>query len=180
MNALSDISSSVSNIIFLLFVVGIPVYGFFKGVKVYETFVEGAKEGFDVAVRIIPYLVAILVAVGMFRASGAMELLTRGFPDVLTSLGLSPEVLTMALMRPLSGSATLGMLGDIITHHGADSYQARLAAVIVGSTETTLYVVAVYFGAVSVTRTRYALHAGLLADAAGICASIVVCRWFFG
>jgi spore maturation protein B len=180
MNELTDIASSVSNLIFLLFVVGIPLYGFLKGVKVYETFVEGAKEGFDVAVRIIPYLVAILVAVGMFRASGAMELLTQAFPHVLTSLGLSPEVLTMALMRPLSGSATLGMLGDIITHHGADSFQARLASVIVGSTETTLYVVAVYFGAVSVTKTRYAIHAGLLADAAGICASIIVCRWFFG
>jgi spore maturation protein B len=180
MNTLTEISSSASNIIFLLFIVGIPVYGFLKGVKVYETFVYGAREGFDVAVRIIPYLVAILVAVGMFRASGALELLTQGFPSMLTSLGMSPEVLTMALMRPLSGSATLGMLGDIVTHHGADSFQARLASVIVGSTETTLYVVAVYFGAVSVTKTRYALHAGLLADAAGICASVVVCRWFFG
>ena len=180
MKSLPELSASVSNLIFLIFIVGIPLYGFLKGVKVYESFVEGAKEGFDVAVRIIPYLVAILVGVGMFRASGAMQLMSDGFPHLLASLGLSPEVLTMALMRPLSGAATLGMLGDIITSQGADSYQARLASVIVGSTETTLYVVAVYFGAVAVTRTRYALHAGLLADAAGICAAIIVCRWFFG
>jgi spore maturation protein B len=176
---LPELSAAVSNIIFLLFLAGIPVYGFFKGVKVYEAFVEGAKEGFDVAVRIIPYLVAILMAVGMFRASGAMELLRASFPDALKTLGLSPEVLTLALMRPLSGSATLGMLGDIVASQGPDSYQARLAAVIIGSTETTLYVVAVYFGAVAITRTRYALHAGLIADAAGIAASVLVCKIFF-
>ncbi len=123
MKPLPEISASVSNLIFLMFVVGIPVYGFLKGIKVYETFVDGAKEGFDVAVRIIPYLVAILVGVGMFRASGAMQLIRDGFPHLLASFGLSPEVLTMGLMRPLSGAATLGMLGDIITSHGADSYR---------------------------------------------------------
>jgi spore maturation protein B len=175
----SDISGIISNAIFLAFLAGIPVYGFFKGVKVYESFVEGAKEGFEVAVRIIPYLVAILVVVGMFRASGAMELLRRVFPDVLAAFGLTPDVLTLALMRPLSGSATLGMLGEIVNSQGADSYAARLASVIVGSTETTLYVIAVYFGSVAVTRTRYALHAGLLADAAGIVASVLVCKLFF-
>jgi spore maturation protein B len=177
--SLSEISGILSNAIFLAFLTGIPVYGFFKGVKVYEAFVEGAKEGFDVAVRIIPYLVAILVVVGMFRASGAMELLKAVFPDVLKGVGLTPDVLTLALMRPLSGSATLGMLGEIVNSQGPDSYAARLAAVIVGSTETTLYVVAVYFGSVAVTRTRYALHAGLLADAAGIVASVLICKLFF-
>ncbi len=106
------------------------MYGFLKGVKVYETFVEGAREGFEVAVRIIPYLVAILVAIGMFRASGAMNLIANALPSVLTSLGLSPEIVSLILMRPLSGSGSLGLLGEIIAHDGADSYTARLGAVI--------------------------------------------------
>jgi spore maturation protein B len=179
MKGFPELSSTISNIVFLSFLVGIPLYGAFRGVKVFECFVEGAREGFDVAVKIIPYLVAILVAVGMFRASGAMDLLSRAIPGAMTAMGLSPDVLSLALMRPLSGGAALGMLGEIIASQGADSYQARLAAVISGSTETTLYVLAVYFGAVSINRTRYALHAGLLADGAGICAAILVCLVFF-
>ncbi|MCX5860981.1 MAG: nucleoside recognition domain-containing protein [Desulfomonile sp.] len=179
MKGLPEFSAIASNFIFLIFLVGIPVYGYFKGVKVYESFVEGAREGFDVAVRIIPYLVAILVVVGMFRASGAMDLITGVFPDIMKSLGLSPEVVSLILIRPLSGGASLGILGEIIAKHGADSYQARLGAVIMGSTETTLYVAAVYFGAVSIMRVRYAIHAGLIADAAGVIAAIAVCRLFF-
>lgn len=179
MNDLPDVSALLSNAIFLAFLAGIPLYGHFKGVKVYEVFVEGATEGFQIAVRIIPYLVAILVAVGMFRASGAMDLITGAVPGIMTGLGLTPDVVGLALVRPLSGSASLGILGDIIARQGADSYQARLGSVMVGSTETTLYVVAVYFGSIAVVRGRYAIHAGLLADAAGIFASIVVCRWFF-
>jgi spore maturation protein B len=177
---ISELSSAASNAIFLLFLVGIPVYGFFRGVKVYESFVEGAKEGFEVAVRIIPYLVAILVAVGMFRASGALGLLTGLLPDVVKSWGLTPEVMSLILMRPLSGGASLGLFAEIVSTQGADSLAARLGGVILGSTETTLYVIAVYFGAVSITRVRYAIHAGLIADAAGVLASILVCRIFFG
>ncbi len=180
MPGFSEISGLISNLIFLGFLVGIPVYGFFKGIKVYEVFVTGAKEGFDVAVRIIPYLVAILVVVGMFRASGAMDLIATRLPGFMKSLGLSPDVLGLILMRPLSGAASLGALGEIIAKQGPDSYQARLASVIIGSTETTLYVIAVYFGAVAVAKTRYALHAGLLADAAGVVASIVICLIIFG
>lgn len=180
MKGLPEFSASASNLIFLAFLVGIPVYGFFKGVKVYESFVEGAKEGFEVAVRIIPYLVAILVAIGMFRASGALSIVSAWVPGIMKSLGLTPEVLSLALMRPLSGAASLGILGEIVATHGPDSYQARLGAVMCGSTETTLYVAAVYFGAISVNRIRYALHAGLIADAAGIVAAIIVCRLFFG
>jgi len=180
MQGFPEFSSVASNLIFLGFLVGIPVYGFFKGVKVYEVFVSGAKEGFEVAVRIIPYLVAILVVVGMFRASGAMDLVAGGLPGLMNSLGLTPDVLSLIVMRPLSGSASLGILGEIIAKHGPDSYQARLASVIMGSTETTLYVIAVYFGAVAVTKARYALHAGLLADAAGTIASIIICLLIFG
>lgn len=179
MTGLADFSAHLSNIIFLGFLVGIPVYGYLKGVKVFECFVEGAKEGFEVAVRIIPYLVGILVVVGMFRASGAIEVLSSLLPSAVASVGLGPDVLSLALMRPLSGGASLGILGEIIAAYGPESYQARLAAVISGSTETTLYVLAVYFGAVSIKRTRYALHAGLLADAAGVCAAVVVCLLFF-
>jgi spore maturation protein B len=179
MQGFHELSSIASNAIFLSFLVGIPVYGFFKGVKVYEVFVTGAKEGFEVAVRIIPYLVAILVVVGMFRASGAMDLISRGLPGFMNALGLSPDVLGLIMMRPLSGAASLGMLGEIIAKQGPDSYQARLASVIVGSTETTLYVIAVYFGAVAVSKARYALHAGLLADVAGAIASIIICFLIF-
>lgn len=180
MTGFAEFSSSASNVVFLAFLVGIPLYGFLKGVKVYEAFVEGAGEGFEVAVRIIPYLVAILVAVGMFRASGAMKLVSGLMPDPIKSLGVTPEVLSLILMRPLSGGASLGILGEIVSTYGADSPQALLGSVIVGSTETTLYVAAVYFGAVSVRRVRYAVHAGLIADAAGVCAAIVICRAFFG
>lgn len=179
MTGWSEFSSMASNAVFLAFLVGIPLHGFIKGVKVYEAFVEGAKEGFEVEVRIIPYLVAILVVVGMFRASGGMDIITRAIPDAAKSIGLSPEILSLALMRPLSGAASLGILGEIAAAHGGDSYQARLAGVIMGSTETTLYVAAVYFGAVSIARVRYAIHAGLIADAAGIVASLVVCSFFF-
>ncbi len=179
MKGLTEISATASNIIFLTFLVGIPLYGFLRGVKVYECFVKGAREGFDVAVLIIPYLVAILVVVGMFRASGAMTLIGQALPSFAEMLGLSPDVIALGFVRPLSGGAALGMLGEIVARQGADSYQARLAAVISGSTETTLYVLAVYFGAVSVTKTRYALHAGLLADTAGFVASVLVCLVFF-
>lgn len=179
MIGLNELSAAASNAIFLALLVGVPLYGFFRGVKVYEAFVEGAKEGFQVAVRIIPYLVAILVAVGMFRASGAMNLVAASLPEFFKSLGLAPEVLSLALLRPLSGGASLGVLGEIVGRYGPSSYEARLGAIIVGSTETTLYVIAVYFGAVAVRRVRYAIHAGLIADGAGICASIVLCWVFF-
>ena len=180
MMELSEIVATVSHIIFLGFLVGIPLYGALKGVKVYESFVKGAKDGFSTAVQIIPYLVAILVAVGMFRASGAMTALEGLLPDGVRNVGLHPEVAALALMRPLSGAAGLGLLGEIVAQYGPDSYAAHLAAVISGSTETTLYVLAVYFGAVSVTRPRYALHAGLIADAAGVVAAVGICMLFFG
>jgi len=177
--SVSECSTFVSNVVFLGFLVGIPIYGFLKGVKVYESFVEGAKEGFQVAVRIIPYLVAILLVVGMVRASGTLDIVSRHVPQSLREIGLSPEILSLILLRPLSGAASLGILGDIVTKSGADSYEARLGSVILGSTETTLYVIAVYFGAVSITRVRYALHAGLIADAAGAIAAILLCLVFF-
>ncbi len=172
-------SSLISSLIFLVFLFGIPFYGAVKGVKIYECFIEGAKEGFEVTVRIIPYLVAILVAVGLFRASGAMTFISGMTPDCLTRLGVTPEIISLILVRPLSGGASLGIVGEIIATHGADSYQAKLASVIMGSTETTFYVISVYFGAVAVSRVRYAVHAGLIADAAGAISAIIICAYFF-
>ncbi|NQV38493.1 MAG: spore maturation protein [Candidatus Marinimicrobia bacterium] len=159
---------------------GIPLYGLWvKKVKVYEVFVEGAKDGFTIAVRIIPYLVAILVAIGMFRASGALDLLLQGLSPLLNWIGFPPENLPLALMRPLSGSGSLGLLTDLINEHGADSIFAKIGATMFGSTETTFYVLAVYFGSVGIKRTRHALPAGLLADAAGALAAVFICKLLF-
>jgi spore maturation protein SpmA len=157
-----------------------PLYAALRGIKVYEEFIEGAKDGFSVAVRIIPYLVAILVGIGMFRGGGGIDLLTRWLKPVLDVVHFPAELLPMALMRPLSGSGTLGLFGDLVKQFGADSLLVRTAATIYGSTETTFYVVAVYFGSVGVHRTRHAVPAGLVADLAGIVAAVVICRLVFG
>ena len=154
--------------------------GAVRRVKVYEGFVEGAREGFEVAVRIIPYLVAILVAVGMLRASGAIDLLVGAVGALTRAIGLPAEVLPVALLRPLSGSRDAGPRhrADAKTH-GPDSFLGRLAATMYGSTETTFYVLAVYFGAVGITRSRHAVLAGLAGDLAGLLAALLVCRWLF-
>lgn len=150
-----------------------------KGIKVYEEFIQGAREGFDVAIRIIPYLVAILVAIGMFRGAGGIELLSSILKPVLDKLGFPVELLPMALLRPLSGSATLGIFSDIVKQCGADSLVARMAGTLYGSTETTFYVIAVYFGSVNIRKTRHAIAAGLIADFVGIVAAVIVCRAVF-
>lgn len=157
-----------------------PVYAALRGVKVYEEFVDGAKEGFGVATRIIPFLVAILVAVGMFRGAGGIEALKSVLAPVLTPLGFPPDLLPMVLVRPLSGSATMGLFAEIVARLGPDALVTRMAGTIFGSTETTFYVLAVYFGSVAVRRTRHAVAAGLLADFAGVVASVFICRLMFG
>jgi spore maturation protein B len=162
-----------------VFLVGIPLYGALRGVKVYETFVEGAKEGFQVGVRIIPFLVAILVAVGMLRSAGGIDLLARWLDPVLRRLGIPTEILPLAIMRPLSGSGSLGIVTELVKTHGPDSFIARLAATAYGSTETTFYVLAVYFGSVGIKKTRHAAAAGLFADLASLAASILICRIVF-
>jgi spore maturation protein B len=169
----------LSILVLPLLIVLIPMYGLFKKVPVYEEFVVGAKEGFDIGVRIIPYLVAILFAIGMFRASGAMDWMITLLEPVLSLVGFPAEVLPMALLRPLTGSGSVGILADLIATHGEDSLIVKMAATMFGSTETTFYVLAVYFGAVGVKRTRYAVSAGLIADLTGVIASIVVCYWLF-
>ena len=156
-----------------------PLYASLRGVAVYEEFIEGAKEGIQVALRIFPYLVAILVAVGIFRAAGGIDILTRLLAPVLDLIGLPPQVLPLVLVRPLSGSAATGLFAEIVKACGPDSYAAHLAGTILGGTETTLYVLAVYFGSVAIRRGRHALAAGLLADTAGVAASLVICRLVF-
>ncbi len=163
-----------------LMVCGIPLYGFIKGVPVYETFVEGGREGLQIAARILPYMIGIFVAMGVFNASGAMEMLGGLLSPILSLIGLPPEVLPLALVRPLSGSSALGITASILRDWGPDSFVGRLASTMQGSTDTTFYVLSVYFGSVGVTRSRHALVTGLCGDAVGVLASLFVCRLFFG
>jgi spore maturation protein SpmA len=161
-----------------LLMCGLLLFGWFRGVHVYESLIEGAKEGFTTAVRIIPFMVAIFVAIGMFRASGAMDLIAHLLGPILKWVGMPAEALPVALLRPLSGSGSFALTSEII-HNAPNSFASFLASVMQGSTETTFYVLAVYFGSVSVFRTRHALPAALLADLTGIVASVVVCHAFF-
>lgn len=155
------------------------LYGHLRGVKVFETFVEGAKEGFGMSVRLIPFLVGMMVAIGLFRDSGALELLTRTLTPILRLTGISAEVLPLALMRPLSGSGALAIAAEMMNTFGPDSLLGRTAAAMQGSTDTTLFVLTVYFGAVGIQKTRHALIAGLLGDLAGLLAAIFICRMVF-
>ena len=173
------IVDQISNIIFLLFVVGIPFYGAYKKINVFDSFVDGAKDGFQTAVNLIPYLVGMLLAIGMLRASGFFDLLQYAIAPLLTRLNIPLDIIPLVLVRPFSGSAANGVLVDIIHQHGGDSAISKLAATIMGSTETTFYVVAVYFGAVNIRHTRFAIPAGLLADFAGMVTAIIVCRYLF-
>jgi spore maturation protein SpmA len=157
-----------------------PLYAAARGVKVYDEFVEGAKEGFGVILKIIPFLVTMLVAIGMFKGAGGIDLLSRLLSPILTPLQFPTDLLPLALMRPLSGSATLALLTDIVHRLGPDNIVSLTAATIYGSTETTFYVAAVYFGAVGIKQTRHAIPAGLLADLTGVIASVIICRAVLG
>ena len=161
-------------------IVGFPLYGLYKRVPVYEEFVEGAKEGFDVAVVIIPYLVAILFAIGMFRASGAMDFLIEGLRPVLALVGIPAEMIPMGIIRPLTGSGSAAIVLDMINQFGEDSLLVKMAATMFGSTETTFYVIAVYFGAAGIKKTRHAVPVGLIADFAAFLMAVYVVQWLFG
>ncbi len=177
---MKELANAASNWIVPLLILGVPLYAYAaKRIRVYESFIEGAKEGFQIGVRIIPYLVAILVAIGMFRASGAMDWLVWLIQPVVRWAGFPAEALPSSLMRSLSGSAAFAMSSEIFKIHGPDSFIGRLVSVIQGSTETTFYIMAVYFGAVAVRKTRYTLAASLITDASGIIAAYVICRLLF-
>ena len=175
-----DIFNTSSKYIIPLLLAGIPCYGVFKKVKVYEVFVEGAKEGFDIAIRIIPYLVAILVAIGMFRASGALDMVIGAVSPVLNLIGFPSENLLLAIMRPLSGGGSFGLLSDLVEQYGTDSLFAKIGATMFGSTETTFYILAVYFGSVGIKKVRHSVVAGLIADTVGVFSAVYICRFLFG
>jgi spore maturation protein B len=163
-----------------LLLAGIPLYALTRKVNVYAAFLEGAKGGFETGIRVVPPLVAVLVALGMLRASGALDAAAHALAPLLDPLGIPASVLPLVVVRPLSGGAALGVVGDVLRSEGPDSYAGRLASVMCGSTETTFYVLAVYFGAAGITRYRHALPAALLADLAGMTAALVVVRLLFG
>jgi spore maturation protein B len=164
---------------FPVLLVAIPLAGIIRKVKVYDVFIEGAREGFDVAVRILPFLVGILVAIGMFRGSGAMDLLVAGLRPLVAATGFPPELVPLGILRSLTGSGSLAFTTDLIKTHGPDSVIARIAATMYGSSETTFYVLAVYFGAVGVSRTRHAVPAALVGDVVAAVAAVAVCLWMF-
>lgn len=177
------VASTVANVLLFCIIIGFIVAGLRRKVNVYDAFIEGAKDGFQTAVRIIPYLVAVLVAIGVFRASGAMDWLIESITRLVHATGADAQwvgALPTALMKPLSGSGARGMMVDAMTTYGADSFVGRLSCIFQGSTDTTFYILAVYFGSVGVRYTRHAVVCGLLADLAGIIAAIAVAYFFFG
>lgn len=162
---------------FIVFVLG---YGYIKKVHVYDTFIEGAKDGLSTVVRVFPYMVAMFVAIGIFRSSGAMDILVKILSPITTLVGIPGEILPLALMRPVSGIASTGILGELYKTYGPDSYIGRVASTMMGSTETIFYTLSIYFGAVGIKKIRYTLWGSLLADIAGLLASIIICSIVFG
>ncbi len=175
-------SSAISNFLLFSIIIGFIASGIRKKINVYDAFIEGAKEGFHTAVTVIPYLVAILVSIGVFRASGAMDYVVDSIGLLFQSLGLNSDfvpALPTAFMKPLSGSGARGMMVDAMTRYGADSFVGHLSCLFQGASDTTFYILALYFGSVGVKQTRYSVGCGLLADAAGVIAAIMLCYLFF-
>lgn len=179
MNSFIEIMKVISIAAIPALIFFVVIVGFVKKVKIYEVFVEGAKEGFNVGVRIIPFLVAMLVAIGVFRASGAMDVLTGLLTPITSLIGMPGDVLPLAFIRPLSGSGALGIMSEITTNFGPDSLIGRMAAVMMGGTETTFYILAVYFGSISVSKTRHAAPAGLLADFVALITAVTITNLMF-
>ncbi len=161
-------------------IVFIPLYAAYRKVPVYESFTEGAKEGFDTAIRIIPHLVGMMAAISIFRASGAMDMIIRAVSPLFTWIGIPPEVLPLALLRPITGAGSLAYTTDLMKEYGPDSLISQIAATVQGSTDTTLYVLTVYFGAVGIRKVGYALRVGLVSDLVGFLAAVFICILVFG
>ena len=165
----------------MLFIVGgIPLYGYLKEVNVFDSFVDGAKGGLDLVFKLLPFLIGMIVAVGMLRASGAFDMLASACAPLLKALGIPEPLLPLGLLRPFSGAASNAVLVDLIKTYGPDAMVSKMAATLIGSTETTFYVVAIYFGAVRIKYMRHAMAAGLIADFTGLFAAVYVCRWLLG
>jgi len=174
-----DIISTISKWAVPLMIFSIFIYGYFKGVPVFDTFVEGAQEGLKISLKILPYLVAVYVAVGIFRESGAVKLFLYAFEPVLKVFGIPSEILLVSVTRSLSGPAALGMAADIFDTYGPDSLIGRLTSCVIGSTDTTFYILAVYFASVGIKKTKYAIPVGLMADIAGLLGSVYIVNKFF-
>lgn len=157
----------------------ILIHGYIKKVNIYECFIEGAAEGFKTATKIMPYLIAIFLAIGVLRKSGGMEFIVRLFSPLLAPIGIPAEVLPLAFIRPISGSGALGVLRDILQHYGADTFIGRVASIMMGSAETIFFTMAVYFGAIGVKKSRHTAAAALISHVAAVIASVYICRWFF-
>lgn len=177
---MNELIRNVSVYAIPFFIFGILAYGYVKGINVYESFVEGAKDGLSTAFRVLPYLVAMFTAIGIFRSSGAMDFLENILAPITAKLGIPSEILPLVLMRPMSGIASAGMLAELFKVHGPDSYIGRVASTMMGSTETIFYTLSIYFGAIGIKRIRHTLWAALIADLAGLMASIFVCYLVFG
>jgi spore maturation protein B len=175
-----DFVNLISSWAIPVIIVFIPLYATYRKVAVYESFVDGAKDGFDTAIRIIPHLVGMMVAISVFRASGAMEMMIGWVKPLCDALGIPSEILPLALLRPITGAGSLAFTTDLIQQFGPDSMIGRIASTIQGSTDTTLYVITVYFGAIGIKKASYALKVGLISDAVGFIASIVICYLVFG
>ena len=171
--------NNISTLILPVLILIILCWGICKKQPIYEQFIDGAKDGFNVAIKIIPYLVAIIVAISVFRASGLMDGLSSLISGITAKIGLPTEVLPLVFTRSLSGSATLGLFSELVNNIGTDNYTAKLAAIIVGSSETTFYVLSVYFGSIGILKFRYALLTGLIADFAGIVFAVITATYFF-
>mgnify|MGYP001042841952 CR=1 FL=1 len=179
---ISDISKIFSNLILFSIIIFFILLALFRRVNIYESFIEGAKEGFDVAIKIIPYLVGIMIAIGVFKESGALEIINNTLEKIVIILGLNPDfipAMPVAYLKPLSGSGATGMMLDVINHHEVDSFQGRLASIFQGTTDTTLYILAIYFGAINIKKTRYAATCGLLADLIGVITAIYIAYVFY-
>lgn len=174
-----SVSLVLSKVTFVSFVTLIPVYAYFKQVPIFSVFFKGAKEGALTLIKVLPYLTAFLVGIGMLRASGFFSFLSASLAPYLHVIGLPSELLPLVVIRPFSGGASNALMADVMHAHGGNAYISKLAATMMGSTETTFYVIAVYFGAVGIRKTRYAIPVGLLADLSGVLAAIFVCRWLF-
>ncbi len=174
---LSLFSEFIGNGLILFFVVGIPLYAYSRKIPVYDTFIEGAKEGFPILMKLIPYLVGMLVAIGMLRASGAFDLLSHLISPLLTKLGIPAEIVPIAIVRPFSNSAATAVVAELIHTQGGDSYLSHLATIVAGTTETTFYIIAVYFGAANIRNTRHAVPTGIIVDIAGILAAVWIGSW---
>ncbi len=176
---MKEVLSTISIWILPIIISIILIYGTYKKTPLYEDFCDGAKEGFWIAIKILPYLVAIMVAVSVFRASGALEFIYNSLKTPLDFLKIPADTLALMITRSLSGSATLGLFSEIVSTHGADSYAAKLSAIITGSSETTFYVIAVYFGSIGIKKFRHAILTGIMADIIGVICAIIVSRFFF-